>query len=146
MTTNIKNLLAFVTSECTAIDREAHFDSMLDECYTFEKVGGPFEYMTPSRVLKEMDPTAYRCGVNDFADGEGWVEIDSESYDSDEVEKAREQFVSDLESEASDLESEIEELEYSNDEAEENAGVIAGLKIELADKQAEIIEAQKYTF
>lgn len=33
-----------------------------------------------SRILREVDPIAYRCGLNDFLDGEG---IDSDDLDGD---------------------------------------------------------------
>jgi len=111
----IAAMLAHIESECTAIDREALFDRMLDECYSFESIGGPFAYMTPSYVLKECDPTGYRCGVNDWADGEGWVEINGSNYQGEEAEKARDEFIEDLESELSDLETELEEAEAEED-------------------------------
>lgn len=137
----IAQLETRIAEDCTPIDREARFDNMLDECYSFDKVGGPFANMSPSRVLREVDPTAYRCGVNDFADGEEWVEIDGETYDKDEAEKVREAMVSDLESEISDLESEIEDLEAEdadreNDEEETNAARILGLDTHLSTLRA----------
>ena len=44
-----------VKADCTSIDREARFSEMIDECYSFVDVGGPFAHMTPSRVLLEVD-------------------------------------------------------------------------------------------
>ena len=38
--------------------------SMLDDCHPMVKIG-TLEYL-PSRVLKEVDPIAYRCGMNDY--------------------------------------------------------------------------------
>lgn len=140
MTTTEKNLVAYVASECSTIDREERFDEMLDDCYSFEKVGGPFSNMSPSSVLKEVDPTAYRCGVNDYADGEDWVEIDGNYYESDDVEKAREQFVSDLESEVSDLESELE------DTSEDDLSAIRAISSHISDLRAEITAAEKFSF
>lgn len=134
-------LLSHVTSECNAIDREERFDAMLDECYSFNSVGGPFACMSPSSVLKEYDPTAYSCEVNDWADGEGWVEIDGSYYDSDEVDKARGELVSEMESEASDLDTEQEESETEGDLIE--AG-IAAAKAEAL--RADIAEVERYTF
>lgn len=99
----VQKLLDHIVSECTAADLEARFSDVLDECYSFEKVGGPFQYMTPSRVLKEMDPTAFRCGVNDWADGEELYEINGDYYDRADVDKAREEFIEELDSEISDL-------------------------------------------
>lgn len=97
-----------VRDNLTKIDREERFDAMLDECYSFEKVGGPFAHMSPSSVLKECDPTAYRCGVNDW-DGDDWTEVDGETYDRREVQEQIDELVSELESEIETLEEEIEE-------------------------------------
>lgn len=47
---------------------EERFDDMLDECYGQVKVL-EFEYST-SRALKELDPIAYRCSLNDWVDSE----------------------------------------------------------------------------
>lgn len=142
-TETIENLLNHVISECTQIDREARFDEMLDECYSFESIGGPFAHMSPASVLKECDPIAYRCGVNDWEDSQGWVEIDGNYYESDEVEKARESFVEDLESEASDLESDIE-----TEEAEEDPDLeeLKRMHARLNDLRANIAAAESYTF
>jgi hypothetical protein len=107
----LKALAAHIAENCTPVDRESAFDAMLDDCYTFEKVGGPFACMSPSRVLRECDPTAYRCGVNDYADGEEWTEIGSETYDTKAAEIARTEFVGELESEADELEREVVEID-----------------------------------
>jgi len=42
------------------------YDEMLNDCTPMVKVGN-LEYL-PSRVLKEVDPIAYRCGLNDYLD------------------------------------------------------------------------------
>lgn len=48
-------------------ERELHemFDNILDESGPVKI--GVLEY-SPSDVLRSVDPTAYRCGVADFAD------------------------------------------------------------------------------
>ena len=51
------------------------FRDMLDECYGDVEVGVT---IPASRVLEECDPTAFRCGLLDWLDGEG--------IDSDELE------------------------------------------------------------
>lgn len=107
------------------IDREERFDAMLDECYSFEAVGGPFAHMSPASVLKEMDPIAYRCGVNDWADGEDFTEVDGETYDRQEVQDQIDDLVSELESEISDLEA--EEDDDNQGEIDELQAVIAEL-------------------
>lgn len=48
---------------------EELYDEYLDEVNPVVKICG-MEY-SPSRVLEEVDPTAYRCGFNDWLDSEG---------------------------------------------------------------------------
>lgn len=58
------------------------YDEALDEAYPDLTIAG-MEYQT-SRVLKEVDPTAYRVGFSDWTDAEGidtdsltgWDEVD----------------------------------------------------------------------
>lgn len=98
-----------VRSECDEVDREAAFDEMLDECYSFESVGGIFASMSPSRVLKEIDPVAYRCGVSDYEDSLELVEVGDRHYRSDDVQKLREEIIDELQDEADKLEDEEDE-------------------------------------
>ena len=51
-----------------AIDEEMAYDAFLDEVYPKCSIAG-YEYQT-SRVLAEVDPTAYRCSKDDWLDGE----------------------------------------------------------------------------
>lgn len=53
-------------SEADALTR---YDEMLDEIHESVKCG--YLEWGMSRVLKEMDPTAYRCGFSDWMDSEG---------------------------------------------------------------------------
>lgn len=114
----VTRMLEHITSELTAIDREQRFRDMLDECYSFDAVGGPFACMSPSKVLEEMDPTAFRCGVNDYMDGENTVEIDGEDYDRREAEKAKEEFIDDLNDEITDAENDFDEDDEDADRTE----------------------------
>lgn len=86
---------ARVIAELTPIDMEARFNDMLDECYSFDSVGGPFAYMQPSRVLLDLDPIAHRCGLNDYADSvsrdRDVEEIDGVLYHASEVQEIREE-------------------------------------------------------
>lgn len=52
---------------------EERYDSMLDEVYGEVEIAG-LKYCT-SRVLSEVDPTAYRCGFSDWLDAECQNEI-----------------------------------------------------------------------
>lgn len=124
-----QNLAARIASECTPINREERFDEMLDENYSLELVGGPFAHMSAARVLKEMDPTAYRCGINDYSDGESWVEVDGEEYESRDVEAQRAEYVAEMEAEAEEMEEALEtqesEVLRENLEAKREAITIA---------------------
>lgn len=113
----VSRLEAFITEELTAPDLDSLYDDMLDECYSFKQVGGPFANMLPSRVLREVDPIAYRCGFNDWAD-EDYVEVGGEMYDKREVKEKKEEFLDEIRSEILDLEEEIEEREAELTEAE----------------------------
>ena len=63
---NLDSLVeAEIEAQVEAIDEE-EYDQMLDDCYPPCEIGNmTFE---PSDVLKECDPTAYRCGMVDYAD------------------------------------------------------------------------------
>ena len=59
----------------TELEAYEMYDQMLDECHPMVDVCG-YTY-DPSRALKELDPTAYRCGFSDyFANMEEEYEID----------------------------------------------------------------------
>jgi hypothetical protein len=136
----MKDLIDHVKDNCTEIDREARFDDFLNEHFSFRTVGGPFDHMVPSQVLKEMDPTAYRCGVNDYMDGEDTYEIDGETYDRKEVEEARDEFVEELELELSALEDDLSEVE------EDDQDTFDQLQTEITDIERRIQEAKDYQF
>jgi hypothetical protein len=68
---------------------------------------GSLEY-TASYVLRKIDPTAYRCGLNDYVDG-----IDKE--DTEGYKELEEQLEA-LDEEISDLEEVIEEQESDEEE------------------------------
>ena len=77
------------------------YDELLDESGTVEAGGYSFY---PSRILKELDPTAYRCGLNDYADSVFDV-TENDEY------KALQEEIDQLESDIEDLESDVEDLE-----------------------------------
>ena len=82
-------------------DFEDQFDEMLGESIPEIEIGR-LTY-SPSHVLKNVDPTAYRCSLNDFVD---YLDVE----DSDEY-KALQEEIDQLKSDIEDLESEIEDLE-----------------------------------
>lgn len=136
-------LLSRIFDNLTAIDVETAYNDMLDDCYSLESVGGPFSHMSASRVLKEVDPIAYRCGMNDYTDGEEYVEIDCDYYDKREVEKERDEFISELESELEELE---EELEEADNEEERDGDQCDKLQNDIEAKRAEIAAVRDYSF
>jgi hypothetical protein len=110
--------------------------------------------MSPSRVLRECDPTAHRCGVNDYADSQRdqWTEVEGEYYETREVDKVRESFIEDLQGELSNLEIELEEAEedqkLNEDETEKLAfeSKVQAAKNAVEAKQAQIEECENHSF
>ena len=82
-------------------DYEDQFDESLDESIPEIEIGS-LTY-SPSHVLKNVDPTAYRCSLIDFVDS-----LDVE--DSDEY-KALQSEIDYIQDEIDQLESDIEDLE-----------------------------------
>ena len=82
-------------------DYVTQFDESLDESIPEIEIGC-LTY-SPSHVLKNVDPTAYRCSLVDYIDS-----LDVE--DSDEY-KALQDEIDQLQSDIEDLENEIEDLE-----------------------------------
>lgn len=139
----IEELLDRVEENCKAIDTDELYAQTLDECYSFETVGGPFGHMRPSDVLREMDPTAYRCGRNDWLDGEDITEVRREDYSTADLEEVREGLLSELEDELSDVDDQIAELEEDSEDYETEFEMLVGQKDDL---QAKIDRVRKYTF
>ena len=96
-----------VKEELKPIDLEELYRDMIDECEPVVKVGGLS--FTPSRIIEELDPIAFSCGVNDYADsliGETISEemIDGEYYNLDEVNDIRDEIESELDEEEEEKE------------------------------------------
>lgn len=85
------------TFEIDSSDCERLYDDMLDECYP------ELFNMLPSRILSELDPIAYNCGLTDYVDG---LEV-SEDSDYQELESELEELNSELET----LEEELNEIQ-----------------------------------
>lgn len=138
------------------VDSDARYRAMLDEVYDFSSVGGPFSHMLASRVLEEMDPTAYRCGKNDWMDGEDIREFDGSEWDGSDLDEAKEEVEDDLESEISDKEKEEGKAEAEVEKAEERVAAaseedsadnlddakeeLSQARDRLADVQAELVK------
>jgi hypothetical protein len=110
-------LAELVKEELKPVDLDQRFRDMLDDCYSFKDVGGPFSGMSPSRVLEEMDPVAFRCGSNDANDEDTEeYEGDLESYDKRELQEMRDRAAEEIDDEISDEERENEDDEDAKDE------------------------------
>jgi hypothetical protein len=142
--TIIDKLNAHIASECSEADTDRMYNDMLDECYSFENVGGIFSHMQPSRVLAECDPVAYRCGKNDYIDGCDITEVCGVEYHDADIDKAKEEFIDALRDELSELETELSECLESDDECELADEV--RIKRAINDKQSEIDECEKHSF
>jgi hypothetical protein len=113
------------------------YADMLDECYPDCEIAGMS--FTTSRALKELDPTAFRCGEVDYIDSLSLVEIDGDYYEQDAVEAEREGLIEELESEVSDLEDEISELDACAEE-------IGEIQEKIEKLTAEIEEIKNFVF
>ena len=83
-----KKTLAKIKYELDPIDTEQRYRDMLDECYPEVKIG--CSRFLASKVVEELSPTDFRCGVADYIDSlvtdrEISDEIDGEYYDYREV-------------------------------------------------------------
>ena len=68
---NNKNLLEPIRVEVDTEDYTEEYDEMLDEEGEVSIAGYSFN---PSSALKELDPTAYRCGLLDYVDSLNLIE------------------------------------------------------------------------
>jgi len=146
----IEKLVAHVIAECRAIDTDSQYDDMLNEVFSFDSVGGCFSHMTPSHVLKECDPVSYRCGKNDWLDGQRdqWTEVGNYYFSNDEIDDAKTEFIDALRDELSSLETDLEELENGpdNDGNQTTASAIEKAQEAIDDKQSEIDACEDYSF
>jgi len=81
----MKTLDERIKSALSPVDKKEIYDELLDECYGEIKIGNiTFD---PSRVLKELDPIAYDCGLYDYLSDGDFYELDDEFYLQEEVDK-----------------------------------------------------------
>ena len=137
---NVK-LLAQITDNLNPLDTEVLYADMLDECYGECEIAGM--KFTTSRALKELDPTAFRCGEADYIDSLSLVEINGDYYERDAVEAERDSLVTDLESAIEAVEEDL----ASEEECEEpDSEEISSLKLRIVELQEELEEIKEYTF
>ena len=111
-----------IQDNLTALDTEELYANMLDDCYGEVEIAG-MTFQT-SRALKELDPTAFRCGMVDYIDSLSLVEIDGDYFEFDACDAERDELISELESEISDLEEKLleNEKDIKNEVISEEAG------------------------
>lgn len=143
----IKKLIAHITSEVNEADKEKIYDEILDENGVVNVAGMEFY---PSRIISELDPIAYSCGINDyFGATDNYFEIDGEYYQCEEVESAREEFINSLNEEISELESELEnhrteqEKSFFKDTFQEDIDEIEG---NLKSLRNDVTNCEKHVF
>lgn len=113
--TELANILALITAKQAEIDAfeyessEDEYDSHLDDVYGQVEICG-YTYGA-AYALKELDPTAYRCGKSDHDSSMDLDDIPEYKALTDELEE--------LENQRDDLEVEIEDLEAEEEENEE---------------------------
>lgn len=137
----IEKLEKLIEEELKPVDVGRIYDDMLDECYSFKSVGGPFSYMSPSRVLREVDPTAYRCGMADYTDGLELIEVSGNNYDPAEAQSIKESLIEELQSKLGELEAEL-----SEEEEQEEGDDIAALKESISEIEKQIEELEDHSF
>lgn len=77
-----------VKEELDPIDVEQRYRELLDDCYPEVKIG--HATYSPSKIVEELSPTDFRCGVADMTGtDEQLTEIDGEYYNTDEVDEIR---------------------------------------------------------
>lgn len=136
----VTRLMDHIACECKEVDTESAYDEMLDSIYDLSSVGGPFACMCASRVLREVDPTAYHCGFSDWLDGEDHTEIDGVYYRNDDIDDARESFVDELRETETGLEMDVEA------ELDAEVGTDGTSEEQLAEIRAEISLAESHSF
>lgn len=86
-----------ITQNCTAVDGEDMFEQMLDECYEPVKVGC-CEW-DAGHVMKELDPTAFRIGVQENLDSLtedlNLYELNGDHYQVSDIEEMLDELESD---------------------------------------------------
>jgi hypothetical protein len=85
-----------ITTTAEPINLEDQYCESLDENYSSSSFCSDF-HLTPSRVLKEVDLTAYNEGLSNYADScEAFVEIDGNWYDRYEVSRIKAEIIEEI--------------------------------------------------
>lgn len=100
-----EELLEYLEDNYEPVDTDKEYDDYLDNNYSFHNVGGPFTYLVPSKVLKEMSPTDYRIDKQEFLDNSDLMPLGTEYWRKNDYEDAE----SELEAEKEEDDAETEE-------------------------------------
>ena len=83
-------LEARIKEELTPVDIEEYYAAALDDIYPVVEIG--HSRFSPSSIVRELSPTDFRCGMNDYIDGDDTLEyVADEWYRADEIQKLREE-------------------------------------------------------
>ena len=85
-------LIEILMDDYAVVDVDEEFEQYINDTYSFEYMGGPFEYMIPSCVLKEMSPGDYDAYQADWLDGQDYVEYEGYHWKKSDYEEALEIF------------------------------------------------------
>ena len=99
------------TEVCDLDSLEIDPDDYIEQYeYCLDDLGGEFMGMSASYILKERDPIAYCCGLNNFCDSVDITQTQEYKEIQEEIETLESE-IEDLETNIESLEEEIEELE-----------------------------------
>jgi hypothetical protein len=89
-------LEAKIKEELTPVDIEEYYAAALDDIYPVVEIG--HSRFSPSSIVRELSPTDFRCGMNDYIDGDDTLEyVADEWYRADEIQKLREEIEEEIE-------------------------------------------------
>lgn len=107
-----------ITSKQSEIDNfeyecsDDEFSDWIDSIYPEVNIGSLT--FSPSDVMKELDPIAYRCGKSDYESNYDLDDCEEYTTLKDELETLEDE-LSDLESELEELQDELDSLESEQD-------------------------------
>lgn len=89
-------LEARIKEELTPIHIEDYYAAALDDIYPVVEIG--HSRFSPSSIVRELSPTDFRCGMNDYIDGDDTLEyVADEWYYAEEIQKLREEIEEEIE-------------------------------------------------
>lgn len=84
-----------IREHCQTVDGQELYEQMLNECYELVSIGSI--QWNPGYVLKELDPTAFRCGASDYlANDNTYVELYGDYYLLSDIDDMLEELETDI--------------------------------------------------